>query len=389
MAEGRELDDWVDSYIKYTHNTEPRPLFRKWVAMSAIAACLQRKAWLPLGQLTIYPNLYVVLVGPPAARKGTAMQPSKVFLEKLGIQIAADESSRQKLVSRLEESAKTEAQMARIITYSSLTIFATELTVFLGYNNAELMTILCKWFDCETKFRCETYAHGDQEISNVWINLMGATTPSLLRSSMPQDAAGSGLISRMIFVFEEDKEKVVIFPTLPPVLGAKAFGDLERINMLSGPFSMSKDFVEVYTKWRIEQEASPPFKGHILQAYTERRAVHVLKLATIFSAARSNKMEVTAADMRRAIELLAETEEKMPQAFAGVGASPYAEVQARILEVLKDRRRIAYDVLLNMFMSDVTGAQFNEIISALQVGKWCAVNLSTREIHYNEGKGDM
>jgi len=390
MAEGRELDDWTDAYMEYTDNTEPRPLFRRWVSLSTIAACLQRKTWLPLGTIRVYPNMYIVLVGPPAARKGTAMLPARVFLDKLGVEIAADESSRQKLVTRLKAAAQTDSSSSmRIYTHSSLTIFATELTVFLGYNNAELMTILCKWYDCESKFRYDTHIHGEEIVTNVWINLLGATTPTLLQSSMPQDATGSGLISRIVFVYEDDKGKVVIFPALTEaqeVLEPKILRDLERINMLSGSFSFSSGFLDDYSLWRTEQEAHPPFRGHLLQAYTERRAVHALKMSMLFSASRTNDMEVTSEDFERAVSLLKETENKMPKAFIGVGANPLAEVQTRIMEVIATRRRIPSSTLMHMFLNDVTKFQMDQIIQALSLARWCNVDLATRDIVFIGGE---
>ena len=387
----RELVDWIDCYMEYTENSEPRPMFRKWVAVSTVAACLQRKAWLSLGQLTIFPNMYIVLVGPPAARKGTAMQPARVFLDRLGIQTAADESSRQRLVGRLKDSADTVARSTGILTHCSLTIFATELTVFLGYNNAELMTILCKWFDCETRFRYETYAHGDQVIANVWVNLLGATTPSLLRSSMPQEAAGSGLISRMVFVYEDDKEKVVVLPSLSieqKSMEPKLIQDLEWISVLSGPFSYTPKFMEVYTEWRMKQEAKPPFKGHILQAYTERRAIHALKMAMVFSASRSSDMEISHDDFLNAVALLEETEGNMHKAFSGVGANPYAEVQSRIMEVIKSVGEINRGELYKLFRNDLTISQFEEVITSLVGSHWCFVNLTTTHVHFNP-KGNI
>lgn len=391
MADDRELEDWIESFMEYTENSEPRPMFRKWVAVSTVAACLQRKTWLPLGQLTVFPNMYIVLVGPPAARKGTAMYPARVFLDRLGIQTAADESSRQRLVGRLKDSAETEARSTGILTHCSLTIFATELTVFLGYNNAELMTILCKWFDCESRFRYETYAHGDQIIANVWVNLLGATTPSLLRSSMPQEAAGSGLISRMVFVFEDDKDKVVILPSLSveqQVIEPKLLQDLEWISVMSGPFTYTPGFIDVYTKWRMKQEAKPPFKGHILQAYTERRAIHALKMSMIFSASRSSGMEITQVDFTKAASLLAETEENMHKAFAGVGANPYAEVQARIKEVIATAGGIPEGALYKMFMNDLTYAQFGEVLGSLTASHWCYQDLTAHVVHFNP-KGNI
>ena len=68
----RVLPDWIDGYLDYTANTEPKASYRRWAAISAVAAALQRKCYLVIGSETFYPNLYVILTGPPAARKKPA-----------------------------------------------------------------------------------------------------------------------------------------------------------------------------------------------------------------------------------------------------------------------------------------------------------------------------
>ena len=86
----RELDDWISSYLRYVQNTEPPGMYHLWCAITTISAILQRKCRLEWGSLTFFPNMYVVLVGPPAARKGTSMNLARGFLEDLQIKASAD-----------------------------------------------------------------------------------------------------------------------------------------------------------------------------------------------------------------------------------------------------------------------------------------------------------
>ncbi len=54
-AEGRKLNDWIDGFMQYTENSEPPLLFRKWTAISCMAAALQRKVRIEWGTaLTFY-----------------------------------------------------------------------------------------------------------------------------------------------------------------------------------------------------------------------------------------------------------------------------------------------------------------------------------------------
>ena len=240
MSSDRILPDWIDSYLKYAHNSEPPESYKLWSAISAIAACLQRKCFFNW-EGVLYPNLYIVLVGPSTARKGTAMKPIQQFLRELGIKMAADETSRQKLIQRLKGSGSHSIEKS-IIIHSSLTVFSKELTVFLGYKNQELMANLCDWYDCDPSWTYATIARSDETITNVWINLMGATTPELIQLSLPIAAVGGGLTGRIIFIYEEKKGKLVLVPrkTHEEIeLEQTLLNDLGKIKLLSGEIGIT------------------------------------------------------------------------------------------------------------------------------------------------------
>ena len=202
----RNVPDWIDGYMDLTEGTEPPVSYRKWMAVSTIAACLRRKCYLKIGFLTFFPNMYIVLVGPTGVRKGTAMTPGYELLRSRGIKLAAESITREALIKELRESTdNTTDEEGNPILHCSLTVFSPELTVFLGYSSLQLMSDLADWFDCRDLWIYRTKGSGTEEITNLWVNLIGATTPELLRSTLPKDAIGGGLTGRMIFVFETKK----------------------------------------------------------------------------------------------------------------------------------------------------------------------------------------
>lgn len=381
----RKLDDWLDAYMDYTEETEPRPLFRQWCGISAIASCLRRKCFISLGREVFYPNLYIVLVGPPAARKGTAMKPAVDLIDSIGIQKAADESSRQKLILRLKNANYQETDADNnIYFHSSLTIISSELTVFLGYGNLELITYLCDWFDCKSTFTYDTIGRGEDQVVNVWVNLLGATTPAAIRASLPIDAIGTGLVSRTIFVYEGNKAKVVVFPQEMFPLQKKLKADLEAIGMMRGQWKMDEEFMEAYTSFRYDNEAKPPFKQFELLGYNDRRQVHLIKLALIYSASRGEDQVVRRCDFDRAYNLLQQTEKNMPMVFQGLGRSPLADVQVRIMEFIATHKETTVAVLLENFLNDLTMSQLNDVLTALQQMNYCYLHLPEGKITFNE-----
>lgn len=364
----RQLDDWLDSFLRWTENSESASTFRLWTGISCVAAALQRKCWVQWGALTFYPNMYIILVGPSGSRKGTAMGPGNALLTDIGIKLAAQSTTRQALIRRLKNSTYNHVDpiSKEVSFHSSLTVFSEEFTVFLGYQNRELMADLCDWYDCKRVWTYETKNMGTDEVVGVWVNLIGATTPSLIRSSLPQDSIGGGLTSRMIFVYEEGKEKTVLMPAVDPHLGQQLRNDLERIHLMAGRFSVTEGFFSAWSDWYSKAHLNPPFKDEKFEGYIDRRPTHLMKLSMIVSAAAGDTMIVTENDFYRALHILEVTERKMPQTFGGYGLSQISGILHRVLAWLATNREVTEADLMQRFYQDADKFTMSKVIETLE-----------------------
>jgi len=324
----RNLSDWLDGFMELTEESEPPVLFRKWAGISAIASALQRKVRFELGlSLTFYPNLYIVLVGPSATGKGTAMKFASDIIEQVPtIRLSAQATSLQALIRRMKETNLTDIDLVtgEQQYHSSLTIFSTEFTVFLGYHNRELIAALCEWYDCHQRWSYETIARKKEEVIGVWVNLFAGTTPDAIQSALPVESIGAGLTSRIIFVVEEKKAKTVINPPKTEKeinLQQMLIGDLESISMISGKMNHTDDFMEFYKEWCVNADENPPFYDKKFDGYCGRRRKHLLTLSMVCCASRTDDMIMSFGDIERASTLLAEVEVKMGRVFKGMGRS--------------------------------------------------------------------
>lgn len=370
----RKTKDWIESYLEYTANTEPPQLYHEWVAVSTLAAVLKRKCYLPWGpHLTFYPNLYIVLVGRSGkCKKGTAMGVGAAFLKHAGVKLAAEAITREALIRELNEASDTQidVETGKMDFHASLTVYSQELTVFLGYNNLQLMSDLTDWYDCRDRWTYRTKNVGTDEIVGVWVNLIGATTPDLIQTALPRDAIGGGLASRIIFVYEENKQKPVPFPfgdERTVALGENLQTDLADIAMLRGEFRVTRDFLSAWGKWYMAQEYDPPFKHNPnFEGYVNRRPNHILKLCVILSASSRDDKVIDSDTLARAIDLLERTEKKMGRTFSGYGSGARAEVTSRVMDFVAKERETTASALLRVFYSDVTNMEeLNEIVSTL------------------------
>jgi hypothetical protein len=213
--------------------------------------------------------------------------------------------------------------------HSSLTIFSTEFTVFLGYHNQELIAALCEWYDCHNRWVYETIARKKEEVVGVWVNLFAGTTPDAIQASLPIESIGGGLTSRIIFVVEEKRAKLVIVPTITEEqlkLQQMLVYDLEAINRLSGPMQYTEGFLNVYSDWCRYADTHRPFYDKKFDGYCGRRRKHLITLSMVCCASRGDEMIMTSEDIDRAIYLLTEVEVKMGKVFKGMGRSSISDL---------------------------------------------------------------
>jgi hypothetical protein len=367
----RELSNWLDSFVQFTDNSEPPISFRLWTAISCIAAVLRRKCYLPWGSLTFFPNMYVVLVAPSGkARKGTAMGPGQKLLRDLDIKMTAEAITRESLIRELANANDSYIDhKERVIEHSSMTIFSKELTVFLGYQNHQLMSDLTDWFDCDDHWTYRTKTQGTDIVAGVWVNLIGATTPSLIQTAMSLEAIGGGLTSRMIFVYEHKRGKSVALPMLTPddhILREKLLRDLERISMVQGEFSVDDTFIAPWVPWYEQQEENPPFNDNRFAGYFERRAMHCLKLAMILNVSRTDTQVITSKDFYQAKQILEKTEQKMPFAFSGVGKGANIDTMSQVMTEMAVVKETTFAELMNRFYYDVDKRTLTSILETLE-----------------------
>jgi hypothetical protein len=283
--------------------------------------------------------------------------------------MAAEAITREALIRELKTCTNTQASDDAMYMHSSLTIFSQELTVFLGYSNMQLMADLCDWFDCRDMWTYRTKSQGVDEIHGVWVNLIGGTTPELIQTTLPRDAIGGGLTARMILVFAPRKGKTISIPHLTTEersLGLLLEAELERINMLSGAFKVSQDFIDYWMEWYPEQDKNPPFEDSRFTGYIERRGMHTLKLSMILNASRTSEMIVTKYDLDRAIMLLGQVEKRMPQVFTGFGKNPSSDVMSQVMAFCSQHPDTTMTEIMNHFYQDADKRTMDGIVLTLE-----------------------
>lgn len=350
----RELSNWLEYYMAYTENSESPPIYHLWSGITAISSALQRKCFCNWGMRGyIYPNLYVVLVGPPGGRKGTAMRIAKGMLDNLNLFLGSDSlGSIQALydeITKAEASYLTAKGVAQ--AHRSLSIWSEEFQVFISERNPDLITSITDLFDCPDKWHYSALKSGVKDLSNCFITIIGAITPSLLQTKLSTDAVGGGLISRIIFVVGQGRYKAIAIPMLTKEeeeIRKKLSQDIQHIANMKGPFKLQSDFLNTYAKW-YEADVNSGVNSQQFVGYNARRALHLNKLCMIVSASESSDMIIKKHHFEQALAILEYTELQMPKAFHGFGGGFHANKMGEIFQWIENQQKFTWEDLIKKF----------------------------------------
>lgn len=354
---------YLTNYMKAVEDTESPRLFHVWAAMSAVSAALARQVWLPFGMVgKVYGNQFILLVGPPAVRKSTAMRVAyRLVKESTNVRFAPTDTGgqRQGLIRALargsEESEDVKAIEAALADPFSaqgtpigaeaegegnpvfscnkhtLTAYWSEFGGALGQGNHAMMDFLVQTYDGDDY----TYEikGGETSIPQTLMNVFACTTPASISTTLPVTADGHGFLSRFILVHGDENYKKVVWPSLPDgdlIMSLKA--TLAFINTsLQGACEISKAAKKhAESLYGIELGITDPRFAH----YKSRRFMHLLKLSLALAASRKS-LTIELDDITTAHTLLALTEKGMPDALGQFGMSPLSKVKQGILEYLR------------------------------------------------------
>lgn len=378
----RQLNNWLAGYLEYNSETESATLFHKWTGLSILAACLRKKISLSMGRFNVYPNLYVVLVGPAGGpRKSQAITYGIQFLANIpDIIMSADSITPQALIEDLEKST-VEEQMPNgsRFSHSSLTVTSKEFESFLGQKqeNSRMITYLTDLFDAqELPWKYRTKHSGNNVIPSVFLNLLAATTPDSISNSLPSSAIGTGLTSRIMFVWAEKKAKKVPFPgeTAKEVaLRESLQNDLYIISRMVGTYQFSPACKNMWIQWYEGYDSDNPdrlCKDPIFAGWYERKTLYIQKLAMILAASESNSLIVEWNHFEQAIQVIEEVEVHMPHVFKAVGRSEVAADVDLVISIVKSKGSISEIELMDLVWRDIDDWKFNNVIAtAMRAGK--------------------
>lgn len=359
---------WLDAYLIYTAESESPEEYHLWVGISSIAAVLRRKCFFDMGYFLLYPNLYIVLVGPAGrCKKSTAMRIGRGIAGQIqGVEFSVDSTTRERMIQDLSQAFKD--------GQSALTVHSTEFASLLTSSGMDMVVFLTDIFDSPSEWTHKTKAGGTNKIKSPYLNLLGAATPEWIAKGLPLDTIGIGLTSRIIFIYQDTPRVRDPFPELNEnqvMLQKMLVNDLAVIASIAGEFRFEDAAKEAYRHWYKERVADPnPTGDPRLSGYYERKPMHLIKLCMVVSASRREDRIITMEDYVQALELFHRAEPYMQRVFSAIGRNPlYADQESMLWAFAESTDGFTLGELLDRFGYNVRKEELEEILETLTAQK--------------------
>lgn len=332
----RKLSSWIESFTEQTASLHSPEIFRKWTAISTIAATLEQKVWVKTGMRPMYPNMFIFLVAHPGVGKTRTMREGTHYVRDLPeFHLAPISMTFASLVDSLVKSKRVLIRPGDdAIEYNSMYIAADELGAFIHKYDNEMIDGLSAFYDPDPYSQTRRTSDIRIKIQSPQLNILCGTTPQNLTQLLPEKAWGQGFTSRLIMVFSDER---IIGDDFAPAVkshSADLEHDLNIINGIIGEFEVTADYRDLVNKWRQLGESPVPNHPKLIHYVTRRRA-HLYKLSMVAAIDRSNALILTRDDFNTAMGWLLEAEDTMVEIFKAGATNADAQAMDEILHLIK------------------------------------------------------
>lgn len=334
---GRRLGDWLREFLDITSPLESPFEYFQWAGLSTIAAVAQRKIYMESQAFFAFPNMYIVLVGPPGSKKSTAIRAGRKLLQKVpGINLSSDAPSVAGLMQEFTEIAGVQKD------HQSLNAFISEFGS-LFENATETMTgFLTAIYDGDSDYIKRTRIGGKEHIPFPWLNLLAGTTPTWLGDNLRKSAVEGGLVARTLYIYSEEIILKNPFPKYSKEIKRVEeylINDLAHISVQQGEFDFDGgeggDAYQWFAQWYLDRKRFPRVSDNRTAGYYVRKPIHLLKVALSVSLSKGDSMRLSIEDLQVALAFLDRIEPGMSRAFSAVGGNVYATEIERVERLIR------------------------------------------------------
>jgi len=343
-------DDWLEEYLLCTSGHETPELYSKWVGIGLIASALKQNVWLDMNTFELYPNVFIVIVDSPSSGKSHVinnfglkllLKADELDYDGVPINIYDQKINSAALIKSMSELYKKKKENCAVVIAEELGFFTD-----MGGENTNLTKVLIRTYD-NSNLGNETIARALESVPKAQLNIIGGTTADSLKRSISKEFLGSGALSRIIFVHSEEVGEPMPFPE-PPEGNKQRFHRLAKklneFKNLKGEFTFGKNAAKWYADWYIRYFKGVQDKED--KKMTKRVAGKLLKLAMIFSVARSDSLSIEIPDLVSAVKMLNEVQNNYHFIDRNLMKNEFGDRTQKLYDEIRKSKKIKHSDLM-------------------------------------------
>jgi len=383
-------DTFLDKFVSLTEDTEIPPEFALWSGLSAISCIMGRGIWIDMGIVTVFPNLFCILVaGSGRCRKSTAINLMESLVRSVEPRpnIIGQKITPEALIEALQQVSSGENIVLKGPKFEGF-VLADELATFLNKKSYEagMGSLLIQLYDCKDFFEYRTRGRGAEVLERTCLGLFGGSTIDWLRNAVPEDAIGGGLTSRMLFVYSDKPPQPVPFLThssKKKKTKEELIRALQRFQNIEGEMKLNTQAMKIYeTEYIRFYHNNTFFDDKLLSGYASRRHIHILKLSMLFCISETEAKDVKVEHVNSAIRLIEYLEKSLPSVLKMVVASEKGDNLDTILLKIAKKGRLSRSDLMRSMSNKIDSWELEQIIETLKQSDKIVVKSEGRMVFY-------
>jgi len=340
------IKDYLDIFSRITDTPK---IFLFWGAMVTVSTILGKNVWIPWEARELYPNIWCVFIAPSGFRKGTGIDIPTLLLRRVDSSLLLPQvGSEEGLTKALAEETKgKDVGFVRWQEFSK---------ILKGWSKTGSWQAPQEfWIDLwDNKPLRKKLSSGEFTIPVTAISFLSASTPkSFSKFFTPEDLEG-GFFGRVYLITCLGKKRYFeIPPSIEKV--ADLNGLVKKLHEIKESFKGDKlsyvRFEEAFRSWARKTQAE--HESGFLDSFYSRIETHCMKLAMIYEAATTGKVEIREEGFNYAVKALKFLiASARPVVSEEIGISEDEKRTRKILAFIQEKGEVARTEVVRKFHVD-------------------------------------
>jgi hypothetical protein len=299
------MSSWLETLLSMVDEAESPRQYWKWAALSAISAVVKNNVSLDRHIYRLYPNVYVILVGKSAIKKGPPIALARNLVARVdNTRVLGGRASIQGIVKELASTYTTSKN--RTITDSCGFIVSSEFASSL-VDDPAATNILLDLYDGDYHkdgWKNTLKGSAQETLVNPSITLLSGSNETNLKEIISAKERTNGFVGRIFFIPAAKRHTINSLVYAPKVkLDPENLSEyLRELAQIKGEFVWTKDGGAFYDDWYRAFAEQIDLDDSDETGTTNRLGDHVLKVAMLLHLARCPTLSIEKRDIVDAIE---------------------------------------------------------------------------------------